>query len=337
MESKEKLVIERILKFCEFDYLKIKSPQKGYRNTSYPVVLKDKTTINIILFKHEKGILKRIRQADKVSDALAEKGYPTRKSLSPVITLKDENITRYARCYSYLPGKTIPWEAYTMKHIKLLGQTMAEIHQASKKIIIASSTIEECLHLSQQMDTYFQQNGVKKALKDKLKMQIHYSHNETVRDIENPTLKRLRNQIVHMDFVRGNILFEASKDPKISGIIDFEKTSSGPVLFDLARTLAFLVVDCKFKDPHKVYKYFINSGYIKRGEVDLNTEQLQLLLKLTRFYLTYDFYKFLKHNPYESLLENEHFVRTRDFLLQEDGMISNIEHNGTQAFHLKAN
>jgi Ser/Thr protein kinase RdoA (MazF antagonist) len=42
----------------------------------------------------------------------------------------------------------------------------------------------------------------------------------------------------------------------ITGIIDFEKTAAGPRIFDIARTLAFLLVDCKAKTPAQVTNYF---------------------------------------------------------------------------------
>jgi hypothetical protein len=87
----------------------------------------------------------------------------------------------------------------------------------------------------------------------------------------------------------------------------------GSPLIDLARTYAFLLVDCP-KPEAKITKYFLNSGYIKYGE-----SQLPLLpnifYNLTNFFLIFDFYKFLSHNPYESLEQNYHFCRTRDILL----------------------
>jgi hypothetical protein len=56
------------------------------------------------------------------------------------------------------------------------------------------------------------------------------------------------------------------------------------------------------------------SGYDKRGQADLaNTELLEPLINL---FLMYDFYKFLHHNPYESLKDNEHFVRTKLLLIK---------------------
>ena len=109
-----------------------------------------------------------------------------------------------------------------------------------------------------------------------------------------------------MDFVRGNVLFEGSE---VVGILDFEKTAYGPVQYDVARTLAFLLVDCKYKDEAAVRRYFLQSGYTKRGAATL-TYYPTILETLIELFLIHDFYKFLRHNPYESLKDNEHFTRT---------------------------
>jgi Ser/Thr protein kinase RdoA (MazF antagonist) len=114
-------------------------------------------------------------------------------------------------------------------------------------------------------------------------------------------------------------LFDQNQKAKISGILDFEKASWGPPIFDIARTLAFLIVDCKYKPEPKVRKYFLHSGYNKRG--DSNFTHTKVFEQLVDFFLVHDFYKFLKHNPYETLEQNEHFVRTRDFLLKRNILI----------------
>jgi len=119
-----------------------------------------------------------------------------------------------------------------------------------------------------------------------------------------------------MDFVRGNILFD--EGVHITGVLDFEKASHGHPLFDIARTLAFLLVDCKYKTEAQVRKYFLLSGYNKRGTGDFKITAMnaRLLEQLVELFLLYDFYKFLRHNPYEALPQNEHFVRTQALLLQ---------------------
>jgi len=82
--------------------------------------------------------------------------------------------------------------------------------------------------------------------------------------------------------------------------------------FDISRTLAFLLVDCKYKLSAEVRKYFLRSGYEKRGQGELPDSRL--VQALTGLFLLYDLYKFLRHNPYESLHQNQHYIRTVDEL-----------------------
>jgi hypothetical protein len=58
----------------------------------------------------------------------------------------------------------------------------------------------------------------------------------------------------------------------------------------------------------------LHSGYEKRGKNKIAYPEL--LDPLTSFFLFYDFYKFLLHNPYESLEKNEHYLRTKQYLLK---------------------
>ncbi|HEQ65254.1 MAG TPA: aminoglycoside phosphotransferase family protein [bacterium] len=112
-----------------------------------------------------------------------------------------------------------------------------------------------------------------------------------------------KTQLVHNDFVRGNILFSSEKIGDIypiTGIIDFEKMLVGSPLIDVGRTLAFLHVDCKYKSVEEINRYFIDEGY---GKISVNSVLLQV-------YWYIDFWKFLQSNPYESLNDNEHFIRT---------------------------
>jgi len=85
------------------------------------------------------------------------------------------------------------------------------------------------------------------------------------------------------------------------------------------------MVDCKHKSEQQVRKYFLFSGYQKRGNNRLPKVRLtgisktsDLLARLVDIFLLYDFYKFLRHNPYQSLSDNEHFLRTRDLLLSRE-------------------
>lgn len=312
--SKE--LVTRILQQYGLKPLTVREVQKGYRNEAYAVDLADDTVRNLIIYKREPDILDKIKNANYVADYLAGHGLPARKTADPRITrLQGAGLIKYAALYEYLPGTTIPWEAYTMDHIKQLGAVMSNMHATLKPLSQKDLpfVIDKCRELLKRMEKYFAEEGVHDAMAGKLGLAIL----DTTRF--RPALTESINlsaQALHMDFVRGNILFAEEGEPTITGILDFEKAAWGPPVFDIARTLAFLIVDCKYKEEAKVRKYFLHSGYDKRGQSDF--EPTQLLEDLLDFFLLHDFYKFLRHNPYESLKKNEHFVRTRDFLLKRN-------------------
>ncbi len=311
-----KELVARILQQYGLEPLAVREVQKGYRNEAYAVELAGGKILNLIIYKREAGIVDKIKNANYVSDYLAGRGLPTRKTADPRITkLKGEGLTKYAALYEYLPGKTIPWEAYTMDHIKQLGAVMSNMHALLRPLPQKDLpfVIDECRALLKRIEKYFAEEGVHDALAGKLGLAVL----DTTR--LKPALTAsidLPAQALHMDFVRGNILFVDDDAPAITGILDFEKAAWGPVVFDIARTLAFLIVDCKYKEEVKVRKYFLQSGYNKRGQNTFVTSEL--LEDLLDFFLLHDFYKFLRHNPYESLERNEHFIRTRDFLLKRN-------------------
>jgi hypothetical protein len=293
----------------------INEPQAGYRNRSYKVTLTSGALANLIVYKAEPDMLSRIRRANHVSDFLSASGLPARSTSDPRI-LRITNAPRYAAIYHYLPGHTIPWEAYTMEHIKLLGATMSRMHTLLRNMPPTElpRVTDDCLVLLGRLRIYFAGPGVCNALSKKLGL----SPSLRLDDLEGVlrATTQLQPQPLHMDFVRGNILF--SDKPEVTGILDFEKTALGHPTFDIARTLAFLLVDCKHKSEAQVRKYFLHSGYAKRGHQALPRIRVggnTLLDELVNFFLIHDFYKFLKHNPYEFLPENEHFVRTRNILL----------------------
>ncbi len=322
-------LVARVLRLYNLDYLRILPSQKGYRNEIHPVELKNLATVQLTFFKNEPGILKRVERADKVSEFIASCGLPTRVRFDKkTIQLSSQSRHIYAGLYTYLPGNTIAWESYSKTHIKLLGQTMSDMHAilARQEFTNQPHVIDECRSLLGRMDNYFSSNDVKMAMLKKLSIAI---------DVDSQKYQRLLDgcdglpgkQQLHMDFVRGNILFAPVSNGNkcqlgnlaITGILDFEKTAVGLPVFDVARTLAFLLVDCKNKTPDQVWRYFLYSGYQKRGAAKLMYNNL-LLQQLVEFFLLHDIYKFLRHNPYESLNENEHFIRTK-YIMSEYCMI----------------
>lgn len=324
--SKHLPLIKKILNAYGVQPIRFYPVQKGYRNSSFHVKTLTNQHLNIIIFKNESDILRKIKASNFISDFLAKHNFPTRVTKGDILVLRSAKSVRYACIYTYLPGKTIPWEGYTMEHLKALGKSMSDMHRILKTMQLHSSNLQskdnniqhinECNVIERQIESmlvYFTQNKVQNALTAKLQLSTNIS---VFRSFLH-TLTRLKNKadtcFLHMDFVRSNILF--SKKKEITGILDFEKVSYGPRVLDIARTLSFLLVDCKYKPEGKIKKYFLYSGYSKRGNLGL--PDMSLLPNLLCFFLFYDFYKFLKHNPYEFLYKNEHFKGTVRFLIEQ--------------------
>ncbi len=287
--------------------LKILASYKGYRNTQIHLQYGNKEYM-LCIYKKEKGIKERIDSADRIM-ALCYPALPVKQRIKVISTSPNLIIL-----YSYLPGSTISWEGYTMKHIKGLGEYMGKLHTILERVRYKDIEIEYELDLSilhlKEMDRYFKDKGVLEAMKNKLHVLPSFNIKKFLKVFDE--LRSIDSQILHMDFVRGNILFNAKKE--ITGIIDFEKCAYGPRVLDIARTLAFLLIDCKYKSEEKIRKYFLISGYIKRGKMKLPSTNLINIL--VEYFLLYDFFKFLYHTPYESLKDNEHFIRTRNRLLE---------------------
>jgi len=310
-----KSVLPRVLDAYDIKYRRIFDCQKGYRNEIWPILTTGDEMINVTFYKREAGITGRIKNADVVSEFLSLSGLPVRKRIdNRTLVLKSKNQTTNIGVYNYLPGNTIPWEAYTMEHIKTLGGTMSDMHDFLSKMSIASlsSVYDEYLAIIGRMESYFGRTNIQDAIGNKLNLRIDLNRFEEYRTLLSEYIVKPNQQPLHMDFVRGNILFEGNK---ISGILDFEKTALGHPIMDIARTLAFLLVDCKYKTTDKVIKYFLYSGYKKRGKnKDIGDSDDRN--KLVEMFIFYDLYKFLRHNPYESLDLNEHYLRTRDILVK---------------------
>jgi len=327
----------------------------GYRNVSHSFTGTDGKFYNFILYKHETGIVELIERTNALGTYVATNNVPVRVPVDARILQVGR---RYGSLYGYLGGETIPWEAYSMKHIKLLGYAMAKFHTAGENYRSPALPDVETVYadIANRMGDYFAQADVQKALTEKLNVSVLFPEFQHLLN----SMKQLSGRIpLHMDLVRSNVLFREAQDSDtlaiehlaLSGILDLEKAAMGHPLFDIARTLAFLLVDCA-KPEEKIRKYFLDSGYWKRGQRDVYGGTLsrvslsdslgvngrsvlprsagkaepsratqasvsgsELLEQLITLFLTYDLYKFLKQNPYESLSKNHHFKRTIDILL----------------------
>jgi Ser/Thr protein kinase RdoA (MazF antagonist) len=317
----DEAVIRRVVQRFGCKVSELLPVQKGYRNEAHPFRAPNGDRLNLMLYKNEPQMAQRIKNADSVSNFLAARGMPSRRSAHErIIQLQAGSWQKYAALYHYLPGETIPWEAYTRKHLKLLGKTMSDMH-AELCMFDAGNlpdVADEYLEIVERMRRYFAHPGVRHALAAKLQLRVPEMVFDQFAAVLGACGQLPGRQALHMDFVRSNILFsETGGELEISGILDFEKTGRGIPHFDVARTLAFLNVDCKYKPADKVRKYFLQSGYQKRGKACLQALRIKtsaggvdVLERLVELFLFYDFYKFLRHNPYESLPQNEHFVRT---------------------------
>jgi Ser/Thr protein kinase RdoA (MazF antagonist) len=307
--------------------LQLQKSSSGYRNHSYPAKTADGKMVNLILYKSEPKILQRIKTANTVSDFLYDHGLPARSMLDArILKICSPNTERYAALYRYLPGKTIPWDSYTRVHLKKLGEAMATMHRTLNELpsIEAPDIAEEYIRIFQRMYEYFTEPDVTGAMNQKLKLRLSKNVISFYLSILRVCKQLPKKQILHMDFVRGNVLFDQNNGGTfISGILDFEKAGYGTCHLDIARTLAFLLIDCKYKAKNEIHNRFLISGYVCSNQVNFTNIKIQsssrdiyLLEELTKMFVLHDFYKFLRHNPYEFLSENEHFLRTKQYLLE---------------------
>lgn len=326
-------IVERALEFYGVQPVKIYDEQSGYRNKSYRIETRMSGDLNLIIFKPEPNILRRINVADKVSDFAATRGLSTRQRFDKQ-TLELTGASgriHYARIYKYLPGATIPWEEYTKKHIKLLGWAMSDLHHIATDFKgDLPDALNQCQDQLKTMQRYFSDKNIQSAVRQKLNLSINEKVFQALRGGLAAAKGLSQITPLHLDLVRGNVLYDSGSnidtpwrigDISLTGLIDFEKVARGPAILDLARTYAFLIIDCARKTSNKIFKYLINSGYNKRGKNQINLpspELTQIFWLLVKFFLMYDFYKFLRHNPYEFLKENHHFRLTRDMLIQKN-------------------
>ena len=100
----------------------------GYRNLSHSFTGSDGKRYNFILYKNEPESVELIRRTNALGTHVAGRGLPVRAPHDKRILRVGK---RYGSLYGYLEGSTIPWDAYTKKHIKLLGYAMAKFHEAA--------------------------------------------------------------------------------------------------------------------------------------------------------------------------------------------------------------
>lgn len=317
-----------------YDDAVVHDVRSGYRNTSYAAEASNSLMLNLLIHKSEPDALSRIRRTNKLGVLLSEAGIPVRAPHDTrIVRIMVAGKPYHASLYNYLPGQTIPWEAYAMKHLKLLGWALGSLHAAMHSLPNKQypSVYDEYNAILGRMQIYFGNDQVAQAIGEKLGLQLDSEMLNLYESFLCACRKLPGAQLLHMDFVRGNVLFgDLSTDSPfrlgsvtLTGIIDFEKAAVGHPLFDVARTLAFLLIDCSAKTQQQIYTYFLRSGYGKRGgrllrktAVMIDGRPHDVLETAISMFLLHDFYKFLRANPYEALHENHHYVRTRDALVE---------------------
>lgn len=319
--------------------LKVREVRKlegGFRNQCFRLI-SDKGKFVLIIYKNDKDIKTIIQNAHLVAKFLSEKNLPTR---IPIVTERGREYFRYkfadgyhyAALYNFLEGETIPWEGYTRRHLKSIGKTLSDMPYTFLKFQNSQLQLIKTKLPKWKGITRNEMSAMRKYFKEvepwilkKLKVSLNWKGiQKTFGSIEQQ-IERSNEQenILHYDFVRGNILFSRKLNKALDiypiiGILDFEKVCLGPEVADIARTLAFLIIDCKFKDEETIRKRFLLSGYDKRGKNKLPFSEMNnpFLESLLKFFWLRDFWKFLVHSPYEYLYMNEHYVRTRDRLVK---------------------
>lgn len=312
--------------------LDVLPPIGGYRNMCYPART-EQGTLNLIVYKREPGILERIRRTNLLGQRLHEHGVPVRFPADRRIVRLNPTANWYASLYNYLPGETIPWEAFTKKHIKLLGWILSDVHGVTREHAELHDkyprVTDEYRTYVDRMEAYFSDQQVVGASDRKLGLRVRMESFADLRMFLRAADALPGQTVLHMDLLRGNVLFgrtdETSRyaidDVALTGVVDLEKAALGHPLFDIARTLAFLIVDSSTKSPGAIRSYLIDSGYNKRGKSrvkQIRCGAFDVLHTATQLFLLYDFYKFLRQNPYEDLADNHHFRKTRDILLTEN-------------------
>jgi len=301
----------------------------GFRNCCYKVISNDGKYYVLIVYKREKGVLKQIQNAHNVAMYLDQCGFSVRVPIGSVMV---KYRGKYIGLYNFIEGNTVPWEAYTKRHLKSIGKTLSDLHFHLGKYsdVNTLERLPKWADITKQeikeMKAYF--SRVEPWIERKLRIGLPWIEIDKllsdvlVISVESSTLAGRDLSVLHYDFVRGNVLYSKKLNRKLDiypivGIIDFEKVCYGPILADIARTLAFLIIDCKYKGEKEVSRRFLISGYNKRGknELELNRDSIKKIDKLLGFFWLRDFWKFLENNPYEYLHMNEHYILTRDKLI----------------------
>ncbi|MEA3357347.1 MAG: phosphotransferase [Patescibacteria group bacterium] len=307
--------------------IRLENSNQGYMNTCIQVSLHNPTQTYIaIIYNRPRYSTDQSRiildDAYKAAKYLHDHGLPCR---IPILTKRKKRLIKFSMedtksehimgLYNFLPGNTLPWESYTRRHLRALGKCMAEMHRLLKDFPHQTTSLPRWSDYLRndysKLKSYFQKNSP--AIKKKLSLQVNIKDcTELTKSLHPKSLHpKSHEQTIHYDFVRGNILFSSEKHIltyPITGILDFEKAMIASTAVDIARTLSFLLVDCKYKSDQEIITYFLKEGYVALGKA--NSPRFDQLNNLMIYFWLRDLWKFLTGNPYNDLHLNYHYTET---------------------------
>lgn len=103
-----------------------------------------------------------------------------------------------------------------------------------------------------------------------------FSAGEALASLHQAFLRKDGSTLLHLDFVRGNILFDDKN--KVCGVLDFEEACWGEPEKDIACALSFLIVDCQGLTKKKIEKRLLD-GYQKDGKIKPNLRKVKDYLR----------------------------------------------------------
>ncbi|MCL4132682.1 UNVERIFIED_CONTAM: hypothetical protein GTU68_049946 [Idotea baltica] len=169
-----------------------------------------------------------------------------------------ENIVRL---FSYIPGKLMMEVTYTKQLLFEVGQITGKIDNVLKNFSNASirnRTYMWQLQYVPQIVKYL--HAVEEEQKQKLIKEVLSSWDSLVE----PAIPLLEKGFIHGDLNEQNILVEAdNQNPSLShicGILDFGDVSYSPLIFELAITITYVVLEVNSIDSNEAAGYVI-AGY----------------------------------------------------------------------------
>ncbi len=141
------------------------------------------------------------------------------------------------RVFSWLPGNALPLDKAPPGPAFAAGQALAELGLALRDCPAEGGPTSLPWDLQHLQNLAPLTSALSSAQGRQLTEQVLADHAVTLR----PALAELPCQVIHNDLNPENILFDESRPPRVSGIIDFGDLVVAPLVCDLAVACAYLV------------------------------------------------------------------------------------------------